>query len=96
MNHKILWLIPGEKPARAFPKGAHVSYKCAAIDPASDRFNLPICEQDHFEPASSGEESLDAAADEHAEAELTRITPRNSELLELADRFPTPDDWYAE
>ncbi len=31
-----------------------------------------------------------------AAAELERITPRNTELLKLADRFPAPQEWYDE
>ena len=31
-----------------------------------------------------------------ARAELERITPPNAELLELADRFPAPQEWYDE
>lgn len=31
-----------------------------------------------------------------ARAELKRITPPNADLLELADRFPAPQEWYDE
>ena len=31
-----------------------------------------------------------------ARAELERITPPNRDLLELADRFPAPQEWYDE
>jgi hypothetical protein len=31
-----------------------------------------------------------------AAAELAKITPPNSELLKLADRFPAPPEWYEE
>jgi hypothetical protein len=31
-----------------------------------------------------------------AKIELTKITPRNADLLRLADRFPAPQTWYDE
>src|SRR3972149_4559754 len=31
-----------------------------------------------------------------AKLELTKITPRNADLLRLADRFPAPQTWYDE
>ena len=31
-----------------------------------------------------------------AKAELARVTPRNADLLLLADRFPAPQEWYDE
>ncbi len=31
-----------------------------------------------------------------AKAELSRTTPRNADLLLLADRFPAPQEWYDE
>ena len=31
-----------------------------------------------------------------ARAELKKITPPNTELLELATRFPAPQEWYDE
>jgi len=31
-----------------------------------------------------------------AKAELAEITPRNQELLRIADRFPAPQTWYDE
>jgi hypothetical protein len=31
-----------------------------------------------------------------AAAELKKITPPNSELLKLAERFPAPPEWYDE
>ena len=30
------------------------------------------------------------------EAELQILTPSNAELLELAERFPAPQEWYDE
>jgi hypothetical protein len=31
-----------------------------------------------------------------AKAELARITPKNADLLNLAERFPAPQEWYDE
>ena len=31
-----------------------------------------------------------------AQEELARITPRNADLLSMADRFPAPQAWYDE
>lgn len=31
-----------------------------------------------------------------AKVELAKITPRNADLLLLADRFPAPQEWYDE
>ena len=31
-----------------------------------------------------------------AKAELVKITPRNADLLAMADRFPAPQAWYDE
>ena len=31
-----------------------------------------------------------------AKAELAQITPKNEDLLKLADRFPAPQEWYDE
>ena len=31
-----------------------------------------------------------------AQAELSKITPRNDELLLMAERFPAPQEWYDE
>lgn len=35
-------------------------------------------------------------AEEAAARELRSITPTNAELLQLADRFPAPQEWYDE
>lgn len=34
--------------------------------------------------------------EEAARRELRRITPPNTELLKLADRYPAPQEWYDE
>jgi hypothetical protein len=31
-----------------------------------------------------------------AQAKLAKITPRNADLLRIADRFPAPQEWYDE
>ncbi len=31
-----------------------------------------------------------------AKVELAKITPRNADLLRIADRFPAPQTWYDE
>lgn len=36
------------------------------------------------------------AAEEAAEKELAEITPRNADLLRIADRHPAPQAWYDE
>ena len=96
MARKTGWQIPDKRGAQSLREPARAVSTSTAIDPASADFNLPISEQHCFEPENSVEESVNSAMDEQAEAELKRITPPNSALLELADRFPAPDDWYAE
>jgi hypothetical protein len=36
------------------------------------------------------------AEEVEARAELARLTPRNADLLLMADRFPAPQAWYDE
>ena len=37
-----------------------------------------------------------AVSEGHDDAELKRLTPTNTELMELAERHPPPAEWYEE
>lgn len=95
MVPKIRWQVPKRERAHSCPECIYAGSVSPSTDPACDDFNLPLEEQCCFED-DTVDDKMHGEIDSMAEEELRQITPPNSELLELADRFPAPDDWYDE
>lgn len=95
MAHKLQWRIPKKEAFLSCRECVYAGSVPPDTDPACDDFNLPLEEQCCFE-TDTVDDKMRGEKDEMVETELKQITPPNSELLELADRFPAPDDWYDE
>lgn len=57
------------------------------------------CDCDKLEPVEveiTTDPPADCTEELAAKLELAKITPRNADLLRLADRFPAPQAWYDE
>jgi len=96
MVPKIRWWVPKRDRARSCLECICAGSVSPSADPACDDFNLPLEEQCCFEDDTIDDDKMRGEMDAMAEEELRQLTPPNSELLELADRFPAPDSWYDE